>query len=134
MYPDTINCVILGIHVDNNHNNSLPCHLEANQCKCKVKSHQLLYFVIEYRKTKFSRANKRVTIKCASLVFKRGPELYSSFSTLLMSLLSPQLIAFKLGPTLSSFMYVALGSCTTWNTRICSLFDMWKHPQKIFHQ
>ena len=37
MDPDTVNCVILHIHVDKN-NNYQPCHLAANQSKCKYGS------------------------------------------------------------------------------------------------
>ena len=37
MDPNTINCVIFRIQVGKiNKNNSQPCHLAANQCKCKV--------------------------------------------------------------------------------------------------
>ena len=35
MDPDTINCAILRIYVDKNNDNSKPCHLAANYCKCK---------------------------------------------------------------------------------------------------
>ena len=41
MDPDTTNCVILDIHVVKN-NNSQPCHLVANQCKCKVWEYKKL--------------------------------------------------------------------------------------------
>ena len=49
MDPVMMNCMLLGIHVEKNNNNSQPCHLAANQCKCKVW---------EQKKNMASKANK----------------------------------------------------------------------------
>ena len=50
MDPGMINYVILRIHVDKN-NNSQPCHLEANQCKCKVWEKKTLEATFDHLRT-----------------------------------------------------------------------------------